>query len=126
MAKKTKEELHGEMQHHFDHTLAPPDAPDFNHNLLGEETRESFVTIPFLPYYLEPYEDEDEPITAMKEHFEAEGWTVAVYPDRLVISKVWDKTEIPKAKARGKARQKVREDKHKKDKQDAKDRGEEG
>ncbi len=126
MAKKTKKELHGEMQHTFDHGIAPPGAPDFDHNLLGDETRETFVTIPFLPYYLEPYEDDPDPIVAMKEHFESEGWTVQVHPDRLVISKVWDKHEIPKAKARAKVRQKARKERHEKAIKDAKDRGEDG
>lgn len=104
MTQKLKDELKDLMQQQFDHSVAPPWVPDINPDLLGDEVRESFITIPFIDFYLEPYKDEADSVAAMKEHFEGEGYTVVVHPDRLVISKKWDKDDIPKAKAREKAR----------------------
>ena len=126
MSQEKKDKLRDEMQHHFDHAIVPPDAPDFDPELLGDEVRQTFLSVPFLPYYLEPYENETDPVAAMKEHFEDEGYTVVVHPDRLTISKEWDKTEVPKAKQRAKDRQKARKERHDQRLQEAKDRGEDG
>ncbi len=97
--KHTKRTIKDQMQHHFDDAIDPPDV-QIDSVGITDEVLETFLTIPFTEAYLEPYKDESDPIRALKEHFEQEGYTVALLPGRAIISKKWNHADIPKARTR--------------------------